>query len=166
MTASDLAYPVLFLYKDLLSDARTEEELTTTTSRALRLGFFNGLRVIDSNGRQYTVTKARFLHGVGRVWGYNIFLGRMIRVALDLAGIHQHAPELDLAGSGLVRGNRDYQGMPAHGAVDQVGLDVLLSRPEPPGGAPAPDQPVLPWPLAVIVGLPGEHKRGAVAHVY
>ncbi len=84
MTASDLAYPVLILYKDSLCGEKTEEFLTTTSARALRLGFFNGLRVIDSNGRQYTVTKARFLHGVGRFWGYNIFLGRMIRVALDL----------------------------------------------------------------------------------
>jgi hypothetical protein len=67
-----------------LCGEKTEEFLTTTTALALRAGFFNGLRVIDSNGRQYTVTKARFLHGVGRFWGYNIFLGRRIRVALDL----------------------------------------------------------------------------------
>lgn len=81
---SELVYPVLILYRDMLCAERSEESLTTTTSIALRKGFFDELKIIDSNGRQYVVTKASKLHGVGRFWGYNIFLNRWIRVALNL----------------------------------------------------------------------------------
>ncbi len=81
---SELVYPVLVLYRDTLCAERTEDFLTTTTSIALRKGFFDELKIIDSNGRQYVVTKARKLHGVGPFWGYSILLNRWIRVALDL----------------------------------------------------------------------------------
>ena len=81
---SELVYPVLVVYRDALCAEGTEESLTTTTSIALRKGFFDELKIIDSDGRQYVVTKARKLHGVGPFWGYSIFLNRWIRVALDL----------------------------------------------------------------------------------
>lgn len=81
---SELVYPVLVLYRDTLYAEETEDFLTKTTSVALRKGLFNESKIIDSNGRQYIVTKARKLHGVGPFWGYNIFLNRWIRVALDL----------------------------------------------------------------------------------
>jgi hypothetical protein len=119
MTASDLAYPVLFLYKDALAGVRTEEALTTTTSVALRAGFFDGLRVIDSEGRQYTVTKARFLHGVGRFWGYNIFLNRRIRVAIDLLESGE-VLNVDAVRGLVLREFRSWHGWQAGGDFDEL----------------------------------------------
>ncbi len=123
MTARDLVYPVLFLDKDSLSGARTEESLTATTAIAFRAGFFNGLRVIDSNGRQYTVTKARRLHGVGPFWGYNIFLNRTIRVEIDLCESGE-ALDVEAVRHLALREFQNWHGWETRGDFDELRMGV------------------------------------------
>jgi hypothetical protein len=84
MTAEQLAFPALAIFKDTTVSYRTLESLTTTTAAALRGGFFNGLRIIDSNGVEAVVRSATKLGGVGLFWGFNVFLNQRIRVALIL----------------------------------------------------------------------------------
>lgn len=84
MTANDLVFPVLHIYRGSLSPARSLELLTTTTSVALRKGFFDGLTIVDSLGKEAVVQQAKKLHGVGPFWGFNVFLNRTIRVELSL----------------------------------------------------------------------------------
>ncbi len=84
MNAEQLAFPVLGIFKDTTASYRTFDSLTVTTSAALRGGFFNGLRIIDSNGVEAVVRSATRLGGVGLFWGFNVFLNQRIRVALEL----------------------------------------------------------------------------------
>jgi len=67
-----------------MSTVRSRDALTTTTAAALRGGLFDNLKIVDSSGAEHLVRSARKLHGVGRFWGYNLFLNQRIRVALDV----------------------------------------------------------------------------------
>lgn len=84
MNAEQLAAPILCIRNNTMFTCRSIEDLTTTTSAALRGGLFDGLRVVDSNGVEAVVRSAQKLGGVGLFWGFNVFLNQRIRVALQL----------------------------------------------------------------------------------
>jgi hypothetical protein len=69
----------------------TAEHLTLNTASGLRGGYYRDLRLVDSRGKWFRVRSARKLHGVGPVWGYNLFLNQRIRVALELDDEHRQA---------------------------------------------------------------------------
>jgi len=81
-----LRYPVLRLSKGMIFPARNVEELTQCTMTALRNGFFNGLILIDSDGKKFRISGARKLRGVGPFFGFNIFLNQRVEVALMASG--------------------------------------------------------------------------------
>lgn len=81
---SSLRYPVLMFSRGTVSTSRTEDELTTCSKTALSNGFFSGLLLIDSDGLSVKVKSATKSHGVGFLWGYNIFLNQKIKVSLLL----------------------------------------------------------------------------------
>ena len=62
----------------------TAAHLTLNTAIGLKDGFYKDFRIVDSNGRWFRVRSARKVSGVGRFWGYDIFLNQRIRVQLDL----------------------------------------------------------------------------------
>lgn len=84
MTESEIAFPVLCRHKGTLFTFGSRESLTKTTSAALRGGLFDGLRMIDSTGKEAIVESARKICGVGLFWGFNVFLNQRIRVALSM----------------------------------------------------------------------------------
>lgn len=84
MTASDLKFPVICIYKNTIVTFRTQDELTSTTTAALRSDLFYGLRIVDSSGKEYTVKNVEKLQGIGPFWGYNVFLNRTVRIDLEI----------------------------------------------------------------------------------
>jgi hypothetical protein len=84
MTVNELMFPVIKINNNMLAAPKSKESLTTTTAVAFRAGGFNGLRIIDSRGKEFVVKSARKLCGVGPFWGFNFFLNRRIRIELYL----------------------------------------------------------------------------------
>jgi hypothetical protein len=78
-------FPTLSLSKGVALVSRSPAELTTCRIAGLRRGWFSDLLLVDSSGRGWKIGGARKLHGVGPLWGYNIFLNQKIRVELVLA---------------------------------------------------------------------------------
>lgn len=77
-------FPALVLSKDgTMSVARTAAQLETCTRVALRNGYYRGLNIVDSAGREFTVGEARKVGTVGPFLGFNIFLNQRIRVHLE-----------------------------------------------------------------------------------
>ena len=80
----NLKFPVLSFSEELVEVVKTEKELTTCSSAALRR-YFTDLLLIDSNGKAVCVNGAKKLHIVWRFWQSVIFLNPIIKVEL-LAG--------------------------------------------------------------------------------
>lgn len=78
-------FPTLSLSKGVALVSRSPAELTTCRIAGLRRGWFSDLLLVDSSGRGWKIGGARKLHGVGPLWGYNIFLNQKIRVELLLS---------------------------------------------------------------------------------
>ncbi|KAA6437968.1 hypothetical protein FEM33_19035 [Dyadobacter flavalbus] len=57
--------------------------LTKTTSAGLRNRLFENIVIVDSNGFTYFVKNATKVKGLGRFFGYNIFLNQTILVDLN-----------------------------------------------------------------------------------
>ena len=92
MDVDELDFPALgTLSSGTLIVLPTAAHLTLNTAVGLREGFYVGFRVVDSNGRWFRVRSATKIGGVGRFWGYNLFLNQRIRVLLDLEEEHKQA---------------------------------------------------------------------------
>lgn len=83
-TTNSLKYPVLQLSGGLIFPAESEDALTTCSKTALKNNFFLGQLIIDSDGNVSKVKEAVKLHGIGMLWGYNVFLNQRIKVKLIL----------------------------------------------------------------------------------
>jgi hypothetical protein len=87
MKIDELKFPVVCFSQHLARVMETANVLTTCSKTALRRGgFFEDLRVVDSNGTALKIKGARKLHGVGLFWGYNFFLNQRIKVSLLVDG--------------------------------------------------------------------------------
>ena len=80
MTVSDLQFPVLCFWRHLFRVEKTVETFTTTTKAGLKNRMFENVLVIGSDGQAARVKSANKLHGVGPLWGFNIFLNQRIKV--------------------------------------------------------------------------------------
>lgn len=141
MTLGDLVFPIIALNEGIVLAFATEESASICTPGALKGGWYSGLLLVDSTGRAFRATGARFLHGVGRFWGYNIFLGRTIRVEVLLEDETFEVP-LDELKKRVVKGLRlhgqevdpDYwkelrrRVFEASGAAEVVQLVVMDNR--------------------------------------
>lgn len=79
---ASLEYPVLVFAQGTVFPKRSAEEATRCTKVALKRGYFSGQVLIDSTGTLLEIEGARKLHGIGPLWGYNIFLNQRLRVEL------------------------------------------------------------------------------------
>ena len=92
MDVDELAFPALgILSNGTLIVLPTAAHLTLNTAVGLRDGFYDGFRIVDSDGRWSRVRSAMKIAGVGRFWGYNVFLNQRIRVRLDLENERKQA---------------------------------------------------------------------------
>jgi hypothetical protein len=69
------------------------DELTDVWSSLLKSGWFQGLHIVDSEGRTFLVERVREVGGIGFLWGFNPLYGQRVRVALDL---RRRSPDLEL----------------------------------------------------------------------
>jgi len=83
ISISSLVFPVIYFNKYTFNIKYDQEKLTLTTKAGLKNKLYENLTIIDSSGKQYKVKAARKLHGVGPVWGYNIFLNQKIKIELE-----------------------------------------------------------------------------------
>ena len=82
---SDLNFPVIYFNKYTFYVEPDANKLTVTTKAGIKNKLYENLTIIDSSGKLYKVKSARKLHGVGPLWGYNIFLNQKIKVELDFS---------------------------------------------------------------------------------
>lgn len=81
-----LSLPLVCFHREYALLVREWDELTITTSFALKHGKLSDLLLVDSKGVAVRVRNALKLHSVGPFWGLNIFLNRRIKVELCYEG--------------------------------------------------------------------------------
>jgi hypothetical protein len=77
---------VLSFSGDFVEPIRNVDELTKCSTIALKRGYFNGLIIVDTNGRAIKIKRANKLHGVGSFWVFSILLNQTVRVTFEFAG--------------------------------------------------------------------------------
>ncbi len=110
MNAKNLKYPLLWFSQDLVDVAQAEEGIIVCTRAALHSDFFDNLLLVDANGYAIRIIGAKKLHGVGFLWGYNIFLNQKIRVELipDGEPFKLSLDEVRAKVLKVLRGNRSF----------------------------------------------------------
>ncbi len=81
---NDLKFPVLEIYKGSPFPCSSMDCLLTTTSLALRKGFFNDLKIIDSKGNEFLVKGAKKIRTVSRFYEIIMLFNPVIKVNLDI----------------------------------------------------------------------------------
>lgn len=114
-----LTYPALCFSQGLVEVASTSNDLVTCTKVALKNGYFNDLLVIDSEGWSHRVRRAEKVRGVGRFWGYNVFLNQRIQVRL-YADDEIVQLSVDQTRDNALKSARSWQHWEASGDLDEL----------------------------------------------
>lgn len=78
-----IVFPIVAFGNDTaITVYQNHYELTKCFKRALTNGYFNDLKLYDSNGIGYKVIDAKKIGTIGGLWGYDFFLDQTIRVSL------------------------------------------------------------------------------------
>ena len=86
MGVDAIKFPVICFWQDLIRIRFDKASLITTTKAGIKNGMFTDLFIVDSDYSGFVVKSAKKLHGVGFLWGFNIFLNQNIRVELTFEG--------------------------------------------------------------------------------
>jgi hypothetical protein len=97
------------------------DSLSSCTTAALRYGYFKKFWLVDSNHHRFKIKSAKKLHGVGRFWGYDIFLNRKIRVELSFKD--EQSVSLEEIKESIFKSFRTW-----HGWASADNFDELKSR--------------------------------------
>lgn len=81
-----IEFPVLGFNQDVIVVHKTYDELTTATKGGVKGGWYDGLLIVGANSVAIKAKGGKKLHGVGRFWGYDVFLDQRIRVGLEFNG--------------------------------------------------------------------------------
>src|SRR5690606_29481523 len=85
-----IKYPIVAFAKGgVIHFARNEADLTICSIRGLKNGFYNGLKIIDSEGNSFDVQEARKVGYVGFLWGFSFAFGQRIQVELIFSSISE-----------------------------------------------------------------------------
>ena len=118
------SFPVICFWREFIRIRSDEESLTTTTMAGLKNGMFTELLIIDLNGCGYKVKAARKLHGVGLLWGYNIFLNQRIKVELQYEDGFRDVPLYEIKDL-VFRSFRKWHGWSTQGDFKELQADVI-----------------------------------------
>lgn len=83
---AQLEFPALCFNEKIVQLVSSAAVITLCTRAALKAGWYHGLIVVGSNGTAVRIKSARKLHGVGFLWGFNVFLNQRIRVEIEADG--------------------------------------------------------------------------------
>jgi len=75
-------FPALTIKNGTVDLVFSEEQLTTCTAQALKNGWFNGLTIVDSEGKRYIVERAEFVRKKGTRLFKSLFAPKLIEVRL------------------------------------------------------------------------------------
>jgi hypothetical protein len=101
------------------SREKSEHELTTCSKLALRKGgYYEKMIIVDSEGTALNINGAKKLHGVGFLWGYNIFLNQRIRVQLQVKDSFQM--QLDEVKQRILESFRKWHGWKTRGDFSEL----------------------------------------------
>lgn len=75
-------FPALTIKNGTVDLVFSEEQLTSSIPRALKNGSFNGLLIIDSEGKGYIVERAEFVRNKGKRLFKSLFAPKLIEVRL------------------------------------------------------------------------------------
>jgi hypothetical protein len=79
-----MIFPVLtFSRPNVIEFAKDEDRLTRCNRLGLKNGYYNNLKVIDSDGNCFSVSQANKVGTIGPLWGFNLFLEQQLRVRLE-----------------------------------------------------------------------------------
>lgn len=82
LDVNKLNYPVLGLFNPGILVYEDAESLSVTTAKAVRLGQFDDVFLVDCQSFAYRVVGAQIRGPVGRFWGYDVFLDRNVFINL------------------------------------------------------------------------------------
>ena len=103
-----IKFPVLCFSQGIVFVKQDLESLSICTKAALRYGYFKNLWLVDLNHHRFNIRSAKKLHGVGRFWGYNLFLNQKIRV--ELAFKNEQSVSLDEIKGAVFKSFRNWHG--------------------------------------------------------
>jgi hypothetical protein len=105
----------------------TAAHLTLNTSVGLRDGFYDGFRIVDSDGRRFRVRSATKIARVGGSWLSSLFMNQRIRVHLDIEDEHTHASVDEVRG--MVLNEFDtWKGWESRGDYFELRRDIESAR--------------------------------------
>ncbi|HEY5811468.1 MAG TPA: hypothetical protein VIT23_02295 [Terrimicrobiaceae bacterium] len=86
-TNANIKFPIIAITpkQKVVSVYHTLERLATCSSSALKKGYYAEMEIIDDSNKLFFVASAKKLHGVGRLWGFSLLYGRLIRVEIELS---------------------------------------------------------------------------------
>jgi hypothetical protein len=122
-----LEYPALVFVRGMVFPVRSADDATQCTKPALKNGYFSGQLMVDSTGKAVKVKGAKKLHGVGPLWGYDIFLNQKIKVELILEGQSTQIEINDVRGR-VLKALRGRQGWDASGDSEELIASVEKAR--------------------------------------
>lgn len=115
-----LKFPILAFVRDMVFPVRSQEEATQCTKYALNSGYFSGQILVDSDGVAIEVKEARKLHGIGALWGYDIFLNQRIKVEIELEAHSEQLLSLHAIKGRVLKALRGPQEWNASADVDNL----------------------------------------------
>ena len=84
MSAKDIKFPSLCISRDQTFEiVKNDIELEICSKKAFENGYFEGMKIFDSDGCYYIVEHAEILKYLPLYWGWNfLFMPRMVKVKL------------------------------------------------------------------------------------
>jgi len=123
LNLASVVFPTVSFSKGVALVSRRSTDLATCRMAGLRRGWFNDLQLVDSSGKGWQVDGARKLHGVGPLWGYNIFLNQQIKIDL-LSSKGPFAVSVDDLRERVLRSFRTWHGWEEDGTYDALKADI------------------------------------------
>lgn len=77
-----ITYPVIAFKNGHISFHRNNKDLTICNSRGLKNGYYNNLKLIDSNSNEFIIKSAKKIKYFGILWGFNLLKGQQLEVEL------------------------------------------------------------------------------------
>lgn len=127
MNVSELGFPVLTFNRFGPSIFRRADDLTSTFASSLRQGWFDGLEIVDSRGKTFTVQQVRTVGSIGPFWGLSLFFSRRLRVDLTLRESDRPLSLEDVKAR-LARSFDEWEGWQARGDFPELKARVEAAR--------------------------------------
>lgn len=121
----EIKYPVItFAESSIIYFARNQDDLTISSIKGWRNGFYNSLNIIDSEGNSFDVQEAKKVGYAGLFWGISIISGQKIRVELIYTKANKGLSVVDFKEKILKQLKKDKHFWNAGGNFDELIVKV------------------------------------------